>query len=231
MIAELEAKGFGKRVCILKDNLINQVGEPADYLLGLISGSALRHVRNPDGKIAVLEKLRSGDLFGFEVFENLNGNNTYYCSSTKALEDCQILKIPRDEVTELMRNPSFALDIMRIQAEEYFALQKKQSILKSKPALAKLANILFEFADYDEEGNLVVNNIAMYEFGGAIGTSKEVANRQMTILRNKGLVSNQEPRLYYRKSYYMILDEDGLREIAQEKRLLRSSLPLPDKSQ
>lgn len=225
MLTELEK--YGQRVCIPANQPICEAGKRADYFYGLISGSALRYIYNPAGQLTVFEKLRPPNLFGFEVLKSLAVEDTDYSFSVKALEDCQVLKIPGCGVRELVRDPGIALAIMIEQAERDSSLQVRQSMFSSRTSLARLAMILLEFADYDETCNLVVNNISGEELGGAIGATREQTNHSLTKLKKAGFVSTHFSRGYRSfLSTYTILDVEGLTRVAQERGQRKKTIPV-----
>lgn len=108
---------------IKKKQLIYAEGDEPSKFYFLKNGKVKTYQSNRDGKELVTSLCNTGDFFGhIAIIEN-----TDYCESAEALEDCEIVAIPKNDFLELItRNQSVANDFIKLLANN---IQEKENQL------------------------------------------------------------------------------------------------------
>ena len=108
---------------IKKKQLIYAEGDEPSKFYFLKKGKVKTYQSNRDGKELVTSLCNTGDFFGhIAIIEN-----TDYCETAEALEDCEIVAIPKNDFLELItRNQNVANDFIKLLANN---IQEKENQL------------------------------------------------------------------------------------------------------
>lgn len=185
------------------DQVVLLEGEPCSGLY-IVERGWLKAVKiGLDGREQVLQVLKPGDAFNIiSVFTDAPNQAT-----VTALETSQVWIIAREFLLRLMgENPNFAQQVVKDLAGRVMHLIRMVEDLSLRSVEARLARLLLNQAD----GSSVQRRrwATQAEMASHLGTVPDVINRALRKLSDEGLIHVERHQI-------QILDEEGLRELAQ----------------
>lgn len=195
---EADARLFSKK------QLIYQEGKQPYYLHRLIRGKVKLFRSNENGKELITELVSEGAFFGYaEIFENC-----CYADSAEAIEDAEVMVIPREKIKTLMTsNPSivhrFIGLLTRTVAEKSERLLSIAYDSIRKRVADALLLLMKTYHDEEVPGSLQISRENLAQI---VGTSTESVIRVLSDFREEGLISIDKGRIH-------ILQEKKLRNL------------------
>src|SRR5262249_24324970 len=178
-------------------------GDPGTGLMAVASGAVKLGVVAADGREAVFNIVRPGEIFGEIAL--LDGRPR--TADATAISDCDLLVMDRrDFVSCVHRRPDFALKFIEILCERLRRTSEQVEDVMYLDLPGRLAKALLRFAGHD---GAPVRRIALTqsELGHMIGMSRESTNKQLHAWARRNWV-----RLERRS--VVVLDPDALARIA-----------------
>jgi len=185
-----------------KNELIIRQGDVCDALYMLILGSVKTEMISENGNILGIEIIKAPrPLAPAFVFSD---NNRFPVDVT-SLEEVEIMKIPKDEITRLMlTNPDFMTSFMTHNANRTQFLTNRLQLLSIKTIKGKLAHFLLESSSGDGKSFEINRN--QTELADFFGVARPSLSRCLSEMVQEGLIS-------INKKEYIILNLKGLREL------------------
>jgi CRP/FNR family transcriptional regulator len=173
-------------------------GQPAAYLWLVRRGEVRLYKSSRDGRLATLETLRPGQIFG--ALSALAED--HYPASAEGVTDGVAWYLPRTVVLRLLQEePGLAVEILRIVSGRLREAQERLRSFAHDPAPARLAHALLRAAHH---GEARVTRRALAE---AAGTTVETAIRVLRRFERDGAIRGEVGRVH-------VLDEPELRRIS-----------------
>lgn len=145
----------------------------------------------PDGKSYIVKIAKDGDLLGYRSFFT----HEKYTATAEALEDATICFLDRSLFMDALRRyPQFALDILERMGQELKCAEEKARDLAYKSAQERMVEMLLTLKEtYGEaqgDGSYRLQiTLTREELANMLGITTETAVRNLTWLKEKGLIS------------------------------------------
>lgn len=140
-----------------------------------------------DGKEKIIRLAKAGDFIGYS---SLLANKPYPVSAA-ALEDSTICMVPKQTISELLRNNSqFTENLMKLLCRTVEGSVEKMTDLSYKPVRGRIAEaLLFLNRFYQDEHNPNgVISITREDLASFVGTVKETAIRMLNEFKQENLI-------------------------------------------
>jgi len=185
-----------------KNELIIRQGEICDALYMLTIGSVKTEMITENGNILGIEIINAPrPLAPAFVFSD---NNRFPVDVT-ALEEVEIMKIPKEEIMRLMvTNPDFTSSFMTHNANRTQFLTSRLQLLSIKTIKGKLAHFLLENSKGEGKAFEIKRN--QTELADFFGVARPSLARCLSEMVQEGIISID-------KKEYTILNSKGLREL------------------
>lgn len=185
-----------------KNELIIRQGDVCDALYMLTHGSVKTEMITENGNILGIEIIKAPrPLAPAFVFSD----NNHFPVDVTALEEVEIMKIPKTEIMRLMMtNPDFMSSFMTHNANRTQFLTNRLQLLSIKTIKGKLAHFLFE--NSQGEGKPFEINRNQTELADFFGVARPSLARSLSEMVQEGLIS-------INRKEYIILNSKGLREL------------------
>lgn len=185
-----------------KNDLILRQGDVCDALYVLTHGSVKTEMITENGNILGIEIIKAPrPLAPAFVFSDKN----HFPVDVTALEEVEIMKIPKDEIMRLMMtNPDFMSSFMTHNANRTQFLINRLQLLSIKTIKGKLAHFLLENSTGD--GKPFEINRNQTELADFFGVARPSLARSLSEMVQDGLIS-------INKKEYTIQNAKGLREL------------------
>jgi len=185
-----------------KNELIIRQGDICDALYLLTLGTVKTEMITENGNILGIEIIKAPrPLAPAFVFSD---NNRFPVDVT-ALEEVEILKIPKAEIMRLMvTNPEFMNSFMTHNANRTQFLTNRLQLLSIKTIKGKLAHFLLE--NSVSEGKSFEINRNQTELADFFGVARPSLARSLSEMVQEGLIS-------INKREYTVLNSKGLQEL------------------
>lgn len=185
-----------------KHDLILRQGDVCDALYMLTRGSVKTEMITENGNILGIEIIKAPrPLAPAFVFSD---NNRFPVDVT-ALEEVEIMKIPKAEIMRLMMtNPDFMSSFMTHNANRTQFLTNRLQLLSIKTIKGKLAHYLLESSPGD--GKPFEINRNQTELADFFGVARPSLARSLSEMVQEGVIS-------INKKKYIVLNSKGLREL------------------
>lgn len=185
-----------------KHDLILRQGDVCDALYMLTRGSVKTEMITENGNILGIEIIKAPrPLAPAFVFSD---NNRFPVDVT-ALEEVEIMKIPKAEIMRLMMtNPDFMSSFMTHNANRTQFLTNRLQLLSIKTIKGKLAHYLLESSPGD--GKPFEINRNQTELADFFGVARPSLARSLSEMVQEGVIS-------INKKEYIVLNSKGLREL------------------
>lgn len=185
-----------------KNDLILRQGDVCDALYMLTHGSVKTEMITESGNILGIEIIKAPrPLAPAFVFSD----NNHFPVDVTALEEVEIMKIPKAEIMRLMMtNPDFMSSFMTHNANRTQFLTNRLQLLSIKTIKGKLAHFLLENSTGD--GKPFEINRNQTELADFFGVARPSLARSLSEMIQDGLIS-------INKKEYTILNAKELREL------------------
>lgn len=184
-----------------KNELIIRQGDVCDALYMLMLGSVKTEMITENGNVLGIEIIKAPrPLAPAFVFSD----NNHFPVDVTALEEVEIMKIPKAEIMRLMvTNPDFMSSFMTHNANRTQFLTNRLQLLSIKTIKGKLAHFLLESsAGVGKPFEINRNQTELADF---FGVARPSLARSLSEMVQDGLIR-------INKKQYTILDTKGLRE-------------------
>ena len=169
---------FQKGDCVVEQDKHNN----ALYII--LSGRARVLMADRKGAEVILATLRSGDYIG----EMSLIDSEPHSATVTAERQMDVLVLGRDDFLRcLLGNMSMALAVMRGLVERLRHADRKIGSLALMGVYGRVANVLLEFAEPDENGQLLIKEkISRQDIAKMVGASREMVSRVMKDFEEQG---------------------------------------------
>jgi CRP-like cAMP-binding protein len=183
-----------------KNELIIRQGDVCDALYMLTIGSVKTEMITENGNILGIEIIKAPrPLAPAFVFSD---NNRFPVDVT-ALEEVEIMKIPKTEIMRLMTtNPDFMTSFMTHNANRTQFLTNRLQLLSIKTIKGKLAHFLLESSPGDDKSFEINRN--QTELADFFGVARPSLARSLSEIVQEGFI-------IINKKEYIVLNSKGLR--------------------
>ena len=194
--------------CTIKDYVKNEVivrqGDVCDSLYMLTSGSVKTEMITENGNILGIEIIKAPrPLAPAFIFSD----NNHFPVDVTALEEVEIMKIPKEEIMRLMMtNPDFMKQFLTLNANRTQFLTNRIQLLSIKTIKGKIAHFLFE--NSSGNGKPFIINRNQTEMADYFGVARPSLARSLSEMVHDGIISID-------KKEYTILDMKRLRELLE----------------
>lgn len=177
----------------------------------MTSGKVKLTKYTPQGKSYIARIANSGDLLGYRSFLT----HETYSATAETLEDSSICFLDKTIFLKALQNhPQFALQLLTKLGEDLKAAEDKARDLAYRSVQERLAELLLTLKESfgeEMENNQIKLNVQMTreEMASMLGTTVETTVRQLTLLKQKGI-------LILNKKHLIIKDLDALYEVIPE---------------
>jgi CRP/FNR family cyclic AMP-dependent transcriptional regulator len=170
---------------VTKNTFVIKEGECASEMYLIKKGKAIVMLNNDKGKEMVLSKLEAGDIFG----ELALLDDTPRSANVVTQEDCELLILRKADFFDVLnKNPKVAIQVIRYLCQK---LRLTNSVAQSYALMdvyERLRKFLYDMAMPDEEGSLVVSNLAHKDIAFQVCTGREVISRMLSLLEKEGYI-------------------------------------------
>lgn len=132
-----------------------------------------------DGKEQIIRFAKKGDLIGFRSVIS----NELACTSSKVIEDAQLLYIHGKQMVELLKdNADFSMALMRMACKELGESNRYITDIAQKTVRERLAEVLLLLMDsFDlDEDNFLQITLTREELANMVGTATESVIRLLS---------------------------------------------------
>lgn len=160
---------------------------------------------NDDGKELITSIFKEGEFFGYTpLFEE-----SHYQDSAEALEDCEVMLIPKEEFFDLISNdPSVAGRFIRMLADNLSEREEQLLQLAYNSVRKRVANSLLHvqsrYKKSDKDNPLI--QFTREDLANVVGTATESLIRTLSDFKSEHLIDIKDGKI-------SILNEDKLRKM------------------
>jgi len=185
-----------------KSELIVRQGDTCDSLYMLIIGSVKTEMITENGNILGIEIIKAPRPLA-PAF--LFSDNNHFPVEVTALEDVEIMKIPKEEIMRLMvTNPNFMKQFLTYNSNRTQFLTNRLKLLSINTIKGKVAHFLLENAS--EQGVPFITNRNQTELADFFGIARPSLARSLSEMIQDGIIA-------INKKEYTILDMKRLRNL------------------
>ena len=185
----------------VKSNIIVRQGDVCDALYMLMSGSVKTEMITENGSLLGIEIITAPRPLA-PAF--LFSDNNHFPVDVIALEDVEIMRIPKDEILRLMMtNPDFMKQFLTHNSNRTQFLTNRLQLLSIKTIKGKLAHFLLEQV-VDNNMSFTINR-NQTELADFFGIDRPSLARSISEMVSEGLIQID-------KKKYTILDINRLRK-------------------
>jgi CRP-like cAMP-binding protein len=190
---------------IERGGVIFAKGAPGSCLFAVRSGTVQVSAPSAEGKSAVLNFIREGEIFGEIAL--LDGRPR--TANAVAYTDCQLLVIERRDFIPLLRSqPDVTIRLIEILCSRLRQTTEQVEDLMFLNSAARLAKILCRLSESAEPQGLV--SITQGDLSSMLGLSREMINKQLGLWSREKLIKLERGRI-------IVLRSDLLGKIAADK--------------
>ena len=181
---DLEAVAAASRLRnVRRGQVLFTAGDPSDTLILVVSGRVKVVVRSADGAELTLTIVAPGGMFG-EISIADGGPRS---ADAEALEDCQLLFVPNEVITELCsRVPSVTQAVMSSLAVMLRRLTEAASDLVFLDLPRRVAKVLLSQPRGDD--GVVQLNMSQEELAHQVGGSRQSVNAALRGFERRGWI-------------------------------------------
>lgn len=195
-----------------RGSLIFAGGEEGRTFFALISGRVKIFKLSPEGKEQILHFFGPGEMFGeVAVF-----TGSEYPASAEALEDCEVLAIPRARLMEqIRRRPELAFKLLGTLSRRLGRFVGMIEDLSLREVPARLSAYLLQLHPIEKgDTPMVALEITKGQLASLLGTIPETLSRILGRLSKEELIRPEGPRAL------RLIDIDALEDLAAGRRRL-----------
>ncbi len=164
--------------------------ETPSSIFFIISGSVKTYKAHPDGKELITNLYKSGDYFGFEPLLE----NSLYKESAVALEDSEIIVIPKvDFITLLNGHADVSAGFISLLCHK--VAQKEQQLLNLayNSVRQRTAEALLKVSQLNDPKEKI--NISREDLSKIVGTASESVIRVLSEFKEEGLIEIESGKI------------------------------------
>ncbi|MFW6054450.1 MAG: Crp/Fnr family transcriptional regulator [Thermodesulfobacteriota bacterium] len=193
-----------------KDQTIFSQGDRADGFYVVQSGRVRVYKLSPDGKEQILQIFSSGQPIGeVPVFAGKT-----FPAHAQALEDCELLFLPRDRLRDVFaRDPSLAMNMLAVLAERLREFTRTIEDLTLKELPSRLATYLMHLQDESGGRETVELDVSKGTLAKILGTTQETLSRVFKRMSDESIIRVERRSI-------TILDDAALEDLAEGFRTL-----------
>ena len=185
-----------------KNELIVRQGDVCDSLYMLTQGSVKTEMITENGNILGIEIIKAPRPLA-PAF--LFSDNNHFPVDVTALEEVEIMKIPKEEILRLMMtNPDFMKQFLTHNSNRTQFLTNRLQLLSIKTIKGKIAHFLLE--SMTDEGKTFTINRNQTELAEFFGVARPSLARSLSELIQDGIIRMD-------KKQFTILDRKSLRSL------------------
>jgi len=185
-----------------KNELIVRQGDICDSLYMLTLGSVKTEMITENGNILGIEIIKAPRPLA-PAF--LFSDNNHFPVDVTALEEVEIMKIPKDEILRLMMtNPDFMKQFLTHNSNRTQFLTNRLQLLSIKTIKGKIAHFLLE--SMTDEGKTFLINRNQTELAEFFGVARPSLARSLSEMIQDGIIRID-------KKQFTILDSKSLRSL------------------
>ena len=185
-----------------KNELIVRQGDVCDSLYMLTQGSVKTEMITENGNILGIEIIKAPRPLA-PAF--LFSDNNHFPVDVTALEEVEIMKIPKEEILRLMMtNPDFMKQFLTHNSNRTQFLTNRLQLLSIKTIKGKIAHFMLE--SMTDEGKTFTINRNQTELAEFFGVARPSLARSLSELIQDGIISVD-------KKQFTILDSKSLRSM------------------
>ncbi|ADG07229.1 Crp/Fnr family transcriptional regulator [Kyrpidia tusciae] len=201
-------ENFCTPLSIPSRGMIFHQGDPLERVFFLSRGLVKIYIYDVDGREQIMAVLGAGEMFPHAGFFD----ETTYPAHAQAIRDTDLVALTRQKLERLvLDSPDAAMALIRVQGRKIRELQARLQNLTQHSVLERVAWTLWqqvlEWGRVDPEGYVMSFPLTHYELAKWVGTTRESANRAMSLLRKQGVIQVQGEQL-------RILQPDVLESLA-----------------
>lgn len=205
-LAELQELSQDRKVRrYSKKDVIYFEGDRPNVLYFLNSGKVKLYKLNNDGKEYITGLVGAGEFFGYMPILQDTPSSEF----AAALEDCEVVRIPRDDFMALVqRNRDVAARFIKMISNNLLEREEQLLSLAYDSVRKRVANALLNLRQrYGKEaGDTFRIDISRYDLAGMAGTASESVIRTLSDFKEDGLISSQGKTI-------SVLDAEGLKQV------------------
>jgi CRP/FNR family transcriptional regulator, cyclic AMP receptor protein len=180
--------------------------EPGDSIFLMCSGMVVILLMNPDGRELVISELHPGDCFG-EVSLLSQGVRT---AGAMAHENSELLEVPGSAFLSVLdREPLLVRRMLAVTVERLNAAHIRESALAFLDASGRVARMLLEMDEHDQEGlDRGYVTSSQEELAQRTGLTRQTVARELGNWRRSGWLLTGRGRI-------MLLNRAQLQEVVE----------------
>lgn len=188
-----------------KGSYLFREGDSADSIYYIRSGKVRIGKITPDGREITFQICSEGDFISeIRLFCTLST----YRVQAKVLEDCDCLKIGKQELEEAVYlNPSLSVGFLKMMGTQQQKTQSKfrDLILHGKKGAlySTLIRMTNSYGIHKKEGLLIDLPLTNQELANFCGMSREVVNRLLNALKNDGIIKMEDGKIIVHDLQYL----------------------------
>ncbi len=172
-----------------------------EVLFLLKKGRVQLYRLSPSGKKIVTGTIEAGSFFGEMAIMGQKMHGTF----AEAIDDCLLCVMSRADVENyLLNHPKVAMRLVSTLGKRLHEVESQLEDLAFKTVPARLASLLLRLA---ENGRNVIEGYTHQDFAETIGSYRETVTQTLNHFKQQGLIDIE-------RKHIVILDPDGLREVA-----------------
>jgi len=167
-----------------KGALIVEKGKKSNALFIILNGRAHVVTNDSRGREAILANLQQGDYIG----EMSLSDNLPHSASVRADAQSDVLILARAQFAKILpENAAMTYVIMKTLVQRLRQADRKIESLALMDVYGRVANVLLEMADVDDEHGLVIRSkVSRQNLAKTVGASREMVSRVMKSFEEKG---------------------------------------------
>ena len=183
-LAEIEQHGMVKS--FKKNALVINQDDETYSLYVILSGRVKVFISGEDGREAVLNHQSAGDYFGDLALIDKQPR----VASVMTTEASRFMIISREDFMAcLSKNPEIAINLIKPMTRRMRMLAKNVSNLALLDVYGRVARVLLEQAEEQEDGEMITEKLTQQEIADMIGASRAMVSRILKDLKVGGYVS------------------------------------------
>jgi len=175
--------------------IINQDDQTCSLYV-ILSGSVKVYISGEDGREALLNHQGAGDYFGDLALIDQQPR----VASVMTTEPSRFMVISREAFMAcLSRNPEIAINLIKPMTLRMRMLAKNVSNLALLDVYGRVARVLLEQAEEQENGEMVTAKLTQQEIADMVGASRAMVSRILKDLKLGGYISIDKKRISIRQ--------------------------------
>lgn len=183
-LAEIEQHGTVKS--FKKNALVINQDDETYSLYVILSGRVKVFISGEDGREAVLNHQSAGDYFGDLALIDKQPR----VASVMTAEASRFMIISREDFMAcLSKNPEIAINLIKPMTSRMRMLAKNVSNLALLDVYGRVARVLLEQAEEQEDGEMITEKLTQQEIADMVGASRAMVSRILKDLKVGGYIS------------------------------------------